>query len=339
MKAISEENRNKIISLLDKGLSSYQIAIQLGVSCTTVKRVRNNTRPDAPKNQGGRPAKLSTTDKRHLARIATLGKNKTAVKLAYELKNTIKVDVSADTVRRALKETGMKAICKKKKPKLQPRHIRQRYEFALRHQYWTKDDWKRVIFSDETKINRLGSDGRQWIWKKTDDNRLTDRDIQGTVKFGGGSLMMWGCMTAKGVGFACWIDGNMDAAIYKDILDDYLLQTIDFYKLDTNSIIFQQDNDPKHTSCIARKWFDDNDIEVLEWPSQSPDLSPIEHLWQYLKNKLSEYETEPSGFLELWERVEVEWDKIAEDICINLIESMPRRIAAVIKAKGGYTKY
>lgn len=169
--------------------------------------------------------------------------------------------------------------------------------------------------------------------------RLTDRDIQGTVKFGGGRIMMWGCMTAKGVGFACRIDGNMDAEIYVDILDNYLLQTIEYYKLDTNNIIFQQDNDPKHTSRIAHNWLDDHRIEVLEWPPQSPDLSPIEYLFKHLKNKLAEYETEPKDIPELWERAEVEWDKISKDVCVNLIDSMPRRIAAVIKAKGGYTKY
>ena len=80
-------------------------------------------------------------------------------------------------------------------------------------------------------------------------------------------------------------------------------------------------------------------IEVLAWPAQFPDLSPIEHVWEYLKKKLSEYEVEPNGILELWECVEVEWEKIPEDLCMRLIESMPRHVAAVIKAKGGYTKY
>jgi DDE superfamily endonuclease len=78
---------------------------------------------------------------------------------------------------------------------------------------------------------------------------------------------------------------------------------------------------------------------VLLWPAQSPDLNPIEHLWNHLKRRLAEYEVVPNGILELWERVEKEWNNIGAEVCHNLIESMPRRVAAVLKAKGGYTKY
>ena len=68
-------------------------------------------------------------------------------------------------------------------------------------------------------------------------------------------------------------------------------------------------------------------------------MNPIEHLWNHLKRKLGEYEVPPIGILELWERVEEEWNKISAEVCQNLIESMPRRAAAVVKAKGGYTMY
>jgi transposase len=151
--------------------------------------------------------------------------------------------------------------------------------------------------------------------------------------------MMWGCMTAQGVGYACRIDGRMDSELYISILRDQLLPTTEYYDLEASRIIFQQDNDPKHTSKTARQWFEANGIEVLEWPAQSPDLNPIEHLWVHLKRKLNEYETEPKGILELWERVDAEWNLIPPQVCMDLIESMPRRIAAVLKAKGGYTKY
>ena len=73
--------------------------------------------------------------------------------------------------------------------------------------------------------------------------------------------------------------------------------------------------------------------------STAPDLNPIEHLWWYLKRRLAEYENPPKGMEELWERVQVEWEKIPASECQKLIESMPRRVKAVIKAKGGYTKY
>ena len=103
----------------------------------------------------------------------------------------------------------MKAVEKKKGPRLTPKHRKERLDFAIRHQYWTLEDWKKVILSDETQINSLGSDGRKWVWKKAGEG-LSDRLVEGTLKFGGGSLMIWGYMLWDGVGDASKIDGRMD---------------------------------------------------------------------------------------------------------------------------------
>jgi len=159
------------------------------------------------------------------------------------------------------------------------------------------------------------------------------------VKFGGGSLMIWGCMLWDGVGNACKIDGRMDGELYTKILDDELQGSLTYYGKNSSSIIFQQDNDPKHKSKLATTWLKDHGFQVLSWPAQSPDLNPIEHLWTHLKRRLANYDIPPNGMLELWERVEKEWDSIGSEVCQNIIESMPRRIKAVLNAKGGCTKY
>src|SRR3979490_2058939 len=133
----------------------------------------------------------------------------------------------------------------------------------------------------------------------------------------------------NGVGKLTEIEGRMDAEQYVEILDDHLLP----------SIIFQQDNDPKHTSRKARNWMEENDITLLDWAPQSPDLNPIEHLWHHIKLQLCKYEAPATGVWQVWESVAEVWNAIEPEVCQKLIESMPRRVEAVIKAKGGNTKY
>jgi len=184
----------------------------------------------------------------------------------------------------------------------------------------------------------LGSDGKHWVWKRPGE-ALNDRLVEGTLKYGGGSLMIWGCMTWDGIGYSTKIDGKMDADLYVSILEDELQKSSEWHEKTPTDVIFQQDNDPKHTSKKAMDWFKNHGFQVMKWPSQSPDLNPIEHLWYHLKTQLSGYQDPPKGIHELWDRVQTEWEAIPVEKVQGLIESMPRRVEAVIKAKGGYTKY
>ena len=131
----------------------------------------------------------------------------------------------------------------------------------------------------------------------------------------------------------------MDKPLYKQILEDELLHTIDWYDINAERAIFQHDNDAKHKARSVQEWLNQQPFEVLEWPPQSPDLNPIEHLWAWLKRRLNQYERPPSGMIELWERVQAEWDKIDTEVCLKLVESVPNRVNAVLKAKGMWTDY
>jgi hypothetical protein len=98
----------------------------------------------------------------------------------------------------------------------------------------------------------------------------------------------------------------MDADLCVGILEENLEDSLEYYGKERGDFTFQHHNDSKHKSKKAQTWFKDNNIDLLPWPAQSPDLNPIEHLWNHLKTRLEEYEESPRGMGELWERVDKE---------------------------------
>ena len=331
MKPTSSSQHSIVISLLSEGYSVRRKS--------TVGRIKKEVDSDKENSQGGCPSKLSHRDKQSIIRQITTGKLDNAVQATQFINNILPSPVTPQTVRNALKSNNFRSVIKQKRPLLKKAHREDCLKFARYHENWTVEDWKRVLWSDETKINRIGSDGRVYTWKKKGEP-LSDRTTTPTVKHGGGNnLMVWGCMGWNGVGRLTEVQGIMDAKQYCEILEDGLVDSFEELDIEEGERIFQQDNDPKHTSKLATEWFEDNNIHLLVWPAQSPDLNPIEHLWVHLKNRMKKYPNPPKGVHELWERVAEEWNKITAETCQNLIESMPRRIEAVIKAKGGHTKY
>src|SRR5260221_12676680 len=160
--------------------------------------------------------------------------------------------VSSQTIQRVLKKTGLKAVVKANRPALSKCHHRERLDFTKSHQHWTVEDWKRVIWSD----------GRKWVWKKSGEG-LSDRLVEGTVKFGGGHVMLWGCFGWDGVGYACKVDGNMDANLYVSILEDELQKSLQYWGKNPEEVVFQQDNDPKHTSKRLKPGW--KTMDLMSW--------------------------------------------------------------------------
>lgn len=337
MPKLNNARKTSIISHLKKGSSLKKISSKFGVDKSTVSRIKkaNNIRTT---NKPGRPRKLSARDEKYCVKKIVSGEAQTATQVSKELKKDFRIQVSRHTVARSLNRSGLRSGEKKKKPALSEKNRKLRLEFAKSHRDWTFDDWSRVIFSDESKINRFNSDGRSWCWYR-DVEAIEPRTVKETHKFGGGGIMVWGCLSVLGVGYLCKIEGNMDQHLYKHILEGDFLNTIDYYHLDEAKIILMQDNDPKHTAKSVTEWINSREFECLEWPPQSPDLNPIENLWSDIKRRLNGFESPPKGVNELWERVTEVWNLVNAETCRKLFMSMPNRMEEVIKAKGRWTKY
>ncbi len=220
------------------------------------------------------------------------------------------------------------------KPLLNQRQRQKHLTWAVEKNTWTVAQWSKVLFSDESKFCiSFGNQGPR-VWRKSEESQ-NPCCLKSSVKFPQ-SVMIWAVMSSAGVGPLCFLKSTVNAAIYQEILEHFVLPSADKLYGDAD-FIFQQDLAPAHTAKGTKSWFNDHGVTVLDWPANSPDLNPIENLWGIVKRKMRD--TRPNNADDLKATVKETWASIPPQQCHKLITSMPRRIEAVIKAKGAPTKY
>lgn len=339
--ALSKEKRKILINLHCQKKSEGEIASALNISKRTVIRIIKQQKTSGSlekKKIPGRPRILTRREERRLVRKVLCQPPRDSVLLASDLTQELGREITARTVRLALYRNGFRGRKPLRKPLLKKEHRQRRLVFAKEDSQKPRDFWENVIFSDEAPFRVFSTPSGQWTWRRPHE-KLEARNIIPTVKHGGGTLQIWGCMTSKGIGWMCKLPQGLDAETYKEILDDEATLTAQHYFGGFEKCLFQQDGASVHTSKEVKRHLEKKKIQFLPWPAQSPDLNPIENIWADVKKRVAERRGDITNKQKLWEAIEEEWEATPKDLCRRLIESIPERLLAVIKAKGGPTKY
>lgn len=337
---LSHEEIVQAISLVNDGRSQRYVGRVLSVRQSTIsKLVRRYRETGGYKRRPGQGRKRSTTaiDDRFLRLTALRIRHCTARQIKNELLTVRNVNVTSQTVRNRLREQGIRARIPAKGPILTREHRIHRLQFARDHRDWTAENWANILFTDESRYCLFSSDRRLPVYRR-DGERFSQCNFRNTTNFGGGSIMIWGGVSSEAKTELVVIrNGSMTADRYiRFILEPHV---VPFAPYIGPNFRLMHDNARPHIANIVRNYLNEVDIRVLEWPARSPDMNPIEHVWDHIGWKLQTRQVPTRTLEELEAAVNEEWNQVGQDYIRGLFESLPRRMAAVIRARGGNTHY
>ena len=277
------------------------------------------------KAKSGRPRKLTKSEEHHLILQAKRNKFTTIQELIVDSD----LDICHDTCVKILRENGLFSCRVKLKQYISPLNRTQRREWYTKYGHWTVQQWKNVIFSDESAflIQKAANQLRVIREKR---KGLHPSNVKPRFKTIGKKVHIWSCISKRGVGPLKVLTDTVTKFNYIDLLDNVFLDHLeDLEKWYKHDFIFQQDNAPAHDSrMVAGRddevgWFEEVGVDLLYHPGNSPDLNIIENLWDILDNKLRKYPN-TADENEFIKRIEKEWLTITKEEVLKLYESLPK---------------
>lgn len=249
---MTPRKKSVCIALHNEGYSSRAIATRVGFNQSTVVRLLQKHRKtgDVSRQKGrGRKKSSTSSQDRLLKRLSLQDRRASSADLKQRWENATGLQTSTRTVRRRLFCMGLPARRPVKKPLLTTRMRQARLKWAREHQSWLLADWRKVIFSDESKFNLHGSDGKLYVRRRLNETYHPDC-INTTVKHPAGQ-MVWGCISYQGVGRLHFIQGTVKAVDYVEILKEPLKRTIRDHFGSCPDFIFQDDSAPCHRAKLV----------------------------------------------------------------------------------------
>lgn len=242
------------------------------------------------------------------------------------------IGISRMTLSRRLKERGFAYVKPCKKPQLTFAMRKKRLEWARQHAHWSVEDWRKVCFSDESTFE-CHHESKRVVLHQPGTPQPTTPSVKFPTK-----VMVWSMMSSYGTGRLHVVEGTMNAVKYIEVMKNRMIpQAREWFGAD--EWVYMQDGAPCHTAKRTIEFLSNENVTVLKWPGNSPDLNPIETLWAIVKERLKKHTLKTkqeviSELIKVWIK-----DVSVAVTCQRLIDTMPDRVQAVIKAKGGHTDY
>ena len=242
--------------------------------------------------------------------------------------------IHARTVRRRLRDRHLRARRPYRGPVLTPRHLQQRLLWCRRHLNWTRRQWGDVLFTDESKFNVYMADGRQRVWRRRGE-RFANCCVQQHDRWGGGSVLVWAGVTSATRTQLVILNGPVNAQTYQNQVLNPVVRPF----IRQHGGLLQQDNARAHTARATQQYLQAHNINTIAWPSLSPDLAPIEHVWDELGRRVYQRNPAPRNVNQLRQALLQEWQLIPQRRITNIINTMRQRCNACIAAGGGHTRF
>ena len=329
--------REKIVKQFKNNVPQRTIARNLGISSSTVhniiKRFRESGEITAWKRQGRKPT-LNARDLRSLRRHCIKNRHQCVKDITTWAQEHFRKPLSVNTVRRYIRKCNLKLYYAKQKPFINNTQKRRRLLWARAHLRWTDAKWKSVLWSDESTFQIVfGKCGRRVLRTKEEKDHP---DCYGRKVQKPASVMVWGCVSASGMGNLHICEGTINAERYIQVLEQHMLPSKQRL-FHGRPCLFQQDNAKPHSARLTTAWLRSKRVRVLDWPACSPDLSPIENVWRIMKRKIRQRRPRTVEQLKLY--IKQEWERIPPTKLQQLVSSVPKRLLSVVKRKGDVTQW
>lgn len=336
---LSDTNRGRALAWIENGLSIREVARRLAVSHSVIQRLQERTQATghvAERPRSGRPRATTRRQDRFIVTQALRERTATANSLRGQLRHAANVNVSDQTIRNRLRAANLRSRAPAVRQTLLPRHRVARENWCRQHLRWNARQWANVLFTDESRFAISFNDGRVRVWRRPGE-RFVDATVRQGDRYGGGSVMMWGGISAYHRTPLHLIQGNLTGLRYRDeVLTHVALPTLHAIG---HGAVLQDDNARPHRALVVNNFLQQQQIVRMQWPANSPDLSPIEHLWDVLGRAVRRNYPPPVNLQQLVQFLQQEWAAIPQATIRNLIQSMRRRCTACLTARGGHTRY